>query len=69
MNPTSSVSTTAGVTISSASLVPLVQWALDGFPRPIPHEVPYLIAAGIVIGSHALYNLIKAHAATKAMKP
>ena len=67
MNPTSSV-TTAGVTISSASLVPLIQWALDGFPHPIPHEVPYLLAAGLVTGAHAAYNLIKARAAAKVSK-
>jgi hypothetical protein len=65
MNPNSSV-TTAGVTVSAASLVPLIQWALDGFTHPIPHEVPFLIAAGLVTGAHALYNVAMARAARKA---
>ena len=57
MDKTSSV-VTGGVTVSAATLVPLVTWALAGFPQPIPDSVPYLIAATIVTGGHALYNLV-----------
>jgi hypothetical protein len=67
MNPTSSLNT-AGVTVSAASLAVFVQWALNGFPHPIPPEVPYLIAAGLVTGAHASYNLVKAWLATRAAR-
>ena len=59
MSPTSSM-VTGGVTVTAASLAPLVTWALDGFARPIPDSVPYLIAAGIVTGVHFVCNLIAA---------
>lgn len=48
---------TGGITVSAASLAPLVSWALDGFPRPVPAEIPLLIAAGLITLGHALYNL------------
>ena len=57
MNQTSSV-VTGGVTVTAATLAPLVTWALNGFPRPIPDSVPYLIAAAIVTGTHLVCNLI-----------
>jgi hypothetical protein len=47
---------TGGVTVTAATLVPLVQWALDGFPHPVPPTVPYLIAAAIVTGVHGAYT-------------
>jgi hypothetical protein len=65
MNSPSSV-VTGGVTVTAATLVPLVQWALGGFPHPIPPDVPYLIAAGLVTGAHAAYNLLAARAAGKS---
>ena len=55
MNQTSSI-VTGGVTVSAATLVPLVTWAMAGFPAPIPESVPYLISAGIITAGHALYN-------------
>lgn len=57
MNSTSPV-VTGGVTVTAATLVPLIQWALTGFKAPMPPDVPYLIAAGIVTGVHAAYNWI-----------
>jgi len=63
MNTSSVV--TGGVTVSAAALAPLVTWALNGFPHPIPDSVPLLFAAGIITGSHALYNLL----APKLAKP
>lgn len=54
---------TGGVTITAATLTPLVQWGLAGFPHPIPDSVPYLIAASLVTGAHAIANLIAARAA------
>jgi len=55
MNQTSSI-LTGGVTVSAATFVPLVTWALAGFHSPIPESVPYLISAAIITISHALYN-------------
>ncbi|MFP3185537.1 MAG: hypothetical protein RXR20_33865 [Paraburkholderia sp.] len=65
MNQTSSV-ITGGVTVTAATLVPLVQWAIGGFPKPVPPDIPYLIAAGLVTGAHAAYNLYAARSAAKA---
>jgi hypothetical protein len=65
MNPTSSV-ITGGVTVTAATLVPFVQWAISGFPHPVPPDVPYLIAAALVTGAHAAYNLLAARAAAKS---
>lgn len=56
MNQTSSV-VTGGVTITAATLAPLVHWALDGFPKPIPDTVPFLLAAAIVTGMHLAANI------------
>lgn len=64
MNKTSSV-VTGGVTVTAATLVPLVQWAMSGFPRPVPPDIPFLVAAGLVTGAHALYNIYAARAAAK----
>jgi len=59
MTQTSSV-VTGGATVTAATLAPLVTWALEGFPKPIPDSVPFLIAAGIVTAGHLIYNIIKA---------
>ena len=56
MTQTSSV-VTGGVTVSAATLAPLVNWALGGFPQPIPESVPYLITAAILTIGHAIYNV------------
>lgn len=59
MNPTSSL-LTGGVTVSAATLVPIVTWVMAGCPAPIPESVPYLISAGIITAAHALYNVATA---------
>lgn len=64
MNKISSV-VTGGVTLSAVQLAPLVLWAMNGFPKPIPDGTPLLIAAGIVTGAHALYNVYVARSAAK----
>ncbi len=56
MAQTSSV-ITGGVTVTAATIAPLVSWAIGGFPKPIPDSVPYLIAAAIVTGAHLACNL------------
>jgi hypothetical protein len=56
MNQTSSV-VTGGVTFSVAAVSPVIAWAINGFPHPVPDTVPYLIAAGIVTAGHLLVNL------------
>lgn len=47
---------TGGTGITVVTLVPPVEWILNGCPRPIPESVPYLIAAGILMCCHALFN-------------
>jgi hypothetical protein len=56
MNQSSVV--TGGVTLSAATLVPFVSWALGGFPQPIPESIPYLIAAALLTVGHAAYNMV-----------
>ncbi len=57
MNRTSSI-ITGGLTLSAATVEPLVSWALNGFPHPIPTSVPLLIAALIITVGHAIYNIM-----------
>lgn len=59
---------TGGVTVSAATLVPLVSWALNGFQLPIPETVPYLIAASIVTLAHAIYNVVTPRLAAQPKK-
>jgi hypothetical protein len=51
---------TGGVTISAATLVPLVNWAISGFPHPVPADIPGVVAALILTGAHAIYNWAQA---------
>jgi len=55
MNQVSSL-VTGGTTITAATLAPMLQWLLAGCPLPIPESLPYLVAALIVTGTHALGN-------------
>lgn len=64
MGNTSSV-VTGGVTFSAAALAPTIQWALTGFPQPIPESTPLLIGAGLITVGHAVYNLATAYFAKK----
>lgn len=56
MAQTSSV-ITGSVTLTAASIEPIVTWGLTGFKGAIPETVPYILAAGIVTGAHLIYNL------------
>lgn len=66
MNKASSI-VTGGVTMSAATLVPLVQWAMNGLPKPIPDGIPLLIAAGLITAAHALYNIYASRMDAKAL--
>ncbi|MBU9608260.1 hypothetical protein LGN12_12935 [Burkholderia multivorans] len=55
MNQVSSL-VTGGTTITAATLAPMLQWLLAGCPLPIPESLPYLVAALIVTGAHAIGN-------------
>jgi hypothetical protein len=49
---------TGGVTITAATLIPFVTWAIGGFDRAhVPEGVPYLIAAALITVGHGLYNI------------
>lgn len=61
--------TTGGFTVSAAALAPIVSWGLAGFSDPAPEGTALLIAAGIITGGHALYNLVQAKLAAKAVAP
>jgi hypothetical protein len=47
---------TGALTVSAADLVPTVQWAMTGFHGLPPENLAGLIAGGIVLLGHAIYN-------------
>jgi small basic protein len=58
---------TGGVAISTATLMPAVEWALGVmFHVPVPPSVSSLVAGVLVAGVHASINAVKAHTQTKA---
>ena len=65
MNKTSAV-VTGGVAISTATLMPAVEWALGlAFHVPVPASVSSLVAGVVVAGAHAALNIINAKIAAK----
>ena len=49
--------TTGSITLSAATLEPVISWLMNGHPSPMPENVPLLIAASIITIGHALYNV------------
>lgn len=64
MNQTSSL-VTGGVTLTAASLVPLVEWVATGCKGVMPPEVQLLVAGAVVTVVHAVSNLVAARTAAK----
>jgi hypothetical protein len=60
---------TGGVSITVASLVPLIQWMINGFARPVPDQVVFLIAAGVLPLIHLAGNLINDWAVKQKLEP
>lgn len=59
MNQTSAV-VTGGVAISTATLMPAVEWILGlAFHLPVPPSVSSLVAGIVVAGAHAALNYIQ----------
>ncbi|MDP9652064.1 hypothetical protein [Paraburkholderia caledonica] len=66
MNQTSAV-TTGGIAISTATLMPAVEWILSlMFHVPVPPSVSSLVAGVVVAGVHAGINAVKARTEAKA---
>ena len=65
MDKTSSL-LTGGVTLSAATVEPLVSWAFTGFHAAMPASVPFVVASLAVTGLHALYNVVSAKLAKPA---
>lgn len=66
MNQTSAV-VTGGVAISTATLMPAVEWILGlVFHVPVPPSVSSLVAGVVVAGVHAGINAYKARTEAKA---
>jgi len=58
---------TGGIAISTATLMPAVEWALGlAFHVPVPPSVSSLVAGVLVAGVHAGIDFIKNRAAAKA---
>lgn len=50
---------TGAATITAVQVSELVQWGLNGFPHPVPSNIPMILAALIFTGAHAVVNLIQ----------
>jgi hypothetical protein len=68
MNQTSSIQTGA-ITLTAASLVPIIDWAATALHISIPMDAQLQIAAVIITGGHALYNYLRARSAPAAPAP
>ena len=64
MNQTSSIQTGA-ITLTAASLVPIIDWAAQAAHVTIPMEAQLQISAFIITGAHAVYNYLMARANAK----
>jgi len=63
----SSAVVTGGIAISTATLMPAVEWALGlAFHVPVPPSVSSLVAGVVVAGVHASIDFIKNRAAAKS---
>jgi hypothetical protein len=61
---------TGGVAISTATLMPAVEWALGlAFHVPVPASVSSLVAGVLVAGAHAGINAVNARVQSKAATP
>lgn len=66
----SSAVVTGGIAISTATLMPAVEWALGlAFHVPVPPSVSSLVAGVLVAGVHAGIDFVKNRAAAKAATP
>jgi len=67
MTMNSSAVVTGGIAISTATLMPAVEWALGlAFHVPVPPSVSSLVAGVLVAGVHAGIDFVKNRAAAKA---
>lgn len=64
MNQSSSIQTGA-ITLTAASLVPIIDWAAQAMHIAIPMEAQLQISAFLITGAHAAYNYLMARAAAK----
>ena len=59
MSQNSSVAT-GGVTFSVVAIIPSVEWALNGFTKPVPESASWVIAAAVLTLGHLVVNLFNA---------
>jgi hypothetical protein len=65
MNQTSSIQTGA-ITLTAASLVPIIDWAATALHISIPMDAQLQIAAMLITGGHALYNYLRSRSTPAA---
>jgi hypothetical protein len=65
MNPTSSIQTGA-ITLTAASLVPIIDWIAQAMHVVIPMEAQLQISALVITAGHAAYNYAIARTAAKS---
>jgi len=55
----------SGVTVTAASIVPAVEWALNGFHGGVPESVASLLAGVLVAAVHAGLNWLSNRSSTQ----
>ncbi|MDN7490613.1 hypothetical protein QZM35_23150 [Burkholderia sp. AU45274] len=65
MGNTSSIQTGA-ITLTAASLVPIIDWAAQVMHVTIPMEAQLQISAFLITGAHAAYNYLMTRSAAKS---
>lgn len=63
---TNPILVSSGVTVTAASIVPAVQWALNGFHGGVPESVASLLAGVLVAAVHAGLNWLNNRSTTQA---
>jgi hypothetical protein len=57
---------TGAITLTAASLVPIIDWAAQSMHIAIPMEAQLQISAFLITGAHAVYNYLLARAEKNA---
>jgi hypothetical protein len=57
---------TGAITLTAASLVPIIDWAAQSMHVAIPVDAQLQIAALLITGAHAVYNYLLARAEKNA---
>ena len=69
MADTSSVVTTTAAAMTASQAAAPIQWALDGFPHPVPQSVSLCLAAALIPLVHAFYSWVNRRLQSSSAAP